>query len=979
MKAPRKLSPFRAAFALVSFILSFAHTFGAEKLIDANIAPTGTNNSVLTIWDATPGRTYRLEATTNLTAPWLNALPGTLTASSNALSQIFPTDVFARFFRVLVLDMEGPEVYRTEPAAGGIAVSRSAALRAWLRDDSGIVTNTITLVLATPTTTNAPVTLADARLSFTNGLLTYTPTNTETLGAAGDIVTVSLAVADTLGNQTTNFSWSFQLELPPVASTNIVFIGGGGAPATTRLANVTATASTLTLVSSNGNTFLFSYTGGSSGVTNGLILVNSSLQSGYTVVVTNFTNYVASNTVVVITRPAKLAELLKDGSLVSQTFTQVTPSGGASLAIGISAGLPVNYHHDLAQVVYQDGGMTVELIAGSAFDWNGQLTLGANVRDFRLREFEATLSGTVTANLQARFSVSNSVSSSGTKAVIAPVTNRYASAIITPIGPVPVWVDVVYEIDAGYEATATASDSVTSGITASRDIVVSRRWSDAAGWSTPFESPGQSFSYTRPVFQAQVTANLKVYLQPKVTFYLYSVAGVSGDLQPSLELEATAQANPPEFDLSLYGALTSTMGLNLKVWDEAWGEQPSKTFELIPRTQLWHTNVSTNMPRITLPPKSVAVESNTPAKFFVEAKGKDPLQYRWYKNGLLLGDDESKSGTRTPTLNVPRAKGHDAANYTVEVRNTNGTVTTTAVRLSLLVAPTNMVLIPAGAFQMGDAQGDNLTTDEQPVHSVYVSAFHIDKYEVTKALWDDVSNWAITNGYSFNYGAESKAANHPAHSVTWYDAVKWCNARSEKEGRMPAYYTSSAQTTVYRSGQVSVDNSSVKWNTGYRLPTEAEWEKAARGGLSGRRFPWGDTISHKQANYFSHWSEGRPYYSYDVAGTQYYHPTYNNGTTDVTPYTSPVGSFAVNGYGLYDMAGNVAEWCWDWHGSYSSVSQSDPVGPASGVSRMFRGGSWSFNASSGRCADRFGHTSIPPDIRLGVFGLRCALSGASAL
>jgi formylglycine-generating enzyme required for sulfatase activity len=85
--------------------------------------------------------------------------------------------------------------------------------------------------------------------------------------------------------------------------------------------------------------------------------------------------------------------------------------------------------------------------------------------------------------------------------------------------------------------------------------------------------------------------------------------------------------------------------------------------------------------------------------------------------------------------------------------------------------------------------------------------------------------------------------------VDWYDVVKWCNARSEMEGRTPAYYTSAEQTTVYRSGQTDVDNAWVNWTAGYRLPTEAESEKAARGGASGQRFPWGDTISWGQANY----------------------------------------------------------------------------------------------------------------------------------
>ena len=266
--------------------------------------------------------------------------------------------------------------------------------------------------------------------------------------------------------------------------------------------------------------------------------------------------------------------------------------------------------------------------------------------------------------------------------------------------------------------------------------------------------------------------------------------------------------------------------------------------------------------------------------------------------------------------------------------------------------PSGMVLIPAGSFQMGDTFNDSPDYwGERPVHTVYVSAFYMDRTEVTKALWDEVYQWAIGHGYSFDSAGSGKAANHPVHSIDWYDMVKWCNARSEKEGRTPAYYTSVAQVTVYRSGQVNVQNDWVKWNGGYRLPTEAEWEKAARGGASGKRFPWGDTITHSQANYYSYWESGHPYYAYDVSPTRDYHPTYATGGM---PYTSPVGSFSSNGYGLYDMAGNVWEWCWDWYGSYSSGSQTDPRGPASGSYRVIRGGGWGDYAIHCRAADRYG-------------------------
>jgi formylglycine-generating enzyme required for sulfatase activity len=256
------------------------------------------------------------------------------------------------------------------------------------------------------------------------------------------------------------------------------------------------------------------------------------------------------------------------------------------------------------------------------------------------------------------------------------------------------------------------------------------------------------------------------------------------------------------------------------------------------------------------------------------------------------------------------------------------------------VPPPGMALIPAGEFTMGDTFAEGWSA-ELPTHAVTVSAFYMDKYEVTKALWDGVYTWATNNGYFFVFGAQGKAANHPVQNVTWYDSVKWCNARSQKEGRTPAYYTDAAMTVVYKSGQVAPY---VRWDVGYRLPTEAEWEKAARGGASGRRFPWGDTITHSLANYFSVTT-----YVYDISPTLAYHPTYADG---VDPYTSPVGSFEANAYGLYDMAGNVWEWCWDWHGSYGSGAQTDPRGAALSSARVFRGGSWTELARYCRSAYR---------------------------
>jgi formylglycine-generating enzyme len=277
-------------------------------------------------------------------------------------------------------------------------------------------------------------------------------------------------------------------------------------------------------------------------------------------------------------------------------------------------------------------------------------------------------------------------------------------------------------------------------------------------------------------------------------------------------------------------------------------------------------------------------------------------------------------------------------------------------------APPGMALIPAGVFQMGDAF-DEGAQYELPVHTVYVSAFYMDKFEVTFALWNQIVAWSETNGYGYDDPGAGKATNHPVQMVSWYDVIKWCNARSEMEGLTASYYADSNLTQVYRTGDLAPY---VNWYAGYRLPTEAEWEKADRGGGSGYRFPWTntDTISHSQANYYSGDTNDYPY---DVSPTSGYNPAFVDG---VMPYTSPVGYFAPNGYGLYDTAGNVWEWCWDWAGNYSGDMQTDPRGPATGTTRVGRGGNWNYYAVDCRDSYRYGN---PPTDTASNIGFRAAM------
>ena len=279
-----------------------------------------------------------------------------------------------------------------------------------------------------------------------------------------------------------------------------------------------------------------------------------------------------------------------------------------------------------------------------------------------------------------------------------------------------------------------------------------------------------------------------------------------------------------------------------------------------------------------------------------------------------------------------------------------------AFALCSLAQGQTFVKILGGPFTMGDPNGVGFTSETQRVATL--NTFFIATTEVTFNEWKTVYTWALTKGYTFDSPGRGKGSGHPVHSVSWHDVTKWCNAKSEMKGRVPCYRLGA---DVYKTGR-SIPYCDWKAN-GYRLPTEAEWEKAARAGQSGKNFPWDNNITHAHANYFSDSSR----FTFDTSPTSGYHALYKVGKL---PYTNPVTSFPSYG-GLKGMAGNVDEWCWDRFGNYPSTPVTNPRGASAGKYRVYRGGSWATYATFCRVSYR---NIIAPNGAYNTLGFRIARS-----
>jgi formylglycine-generating enzyme required for sulfatase activity len=341
---------------------------------------------------------------------------------------------------------------------------------------------------------------------------------------------------------------------------------------------------------------------------------------------------------------------------------------------------------------------------------------------------------------------------------------------------------------------------------------------------------------------------------------------------------------------------------------------------------------------------------NTPAPVPVSgvSLNKDTLR-------LALGETETLTATVSPADADNKKVTWRFGDSAVATVSPNGVVTPVKIGTTTITVTTAdggytaqcavtifivaMVRIPAGTFTMGSPETEaNRQTDETQHQVTLTKSFYMGKYQVTQEQYQAV----MGNNPSYFTGAVAGESGTPSklpvEYVTWYDAVEFCNKSSVLEG-LQEVYTISGRTPEMGDPIISA-TVTVDWNkNGYRLPTEGEWEYACRARTTMAYNTGGATISDRTGWYNA-----------------------NSGSK-----THKVGLKPANNWGLYDMHGNVWEWCWDWYGDYASGAQTDPTGAVTGAGRVVHGGNWSLAGSFLRSARRF---SYDPLSRYGVLGFR---------
>jgi len=966
-------------------------------------APEGAATPYECLWNTVPGVRYNLWESANL-EDWNVADGYPLEADGLTGAHGVAPGVAARFFKVEALDEQSPEIVSRFPDDGDFGIKRFHAaneIEIRLSDATGVDPSALSLTVGALGT----FTTADAELGYADGLLVFDLGGDTALGAYGATVAVSLAVADTSGNSAT-CDWSFELEKEVVLADGLFTFGspdaqrtgqrvpaiptrmladrlGGGGP-------VKANDAEWTMESVTDTGVVLAYTGTSAPVfsvdqyiTN---LTPAHVDEIFNRRITAIHDDTANKILTLDTADVPLWEVMREGTLrlgegdvafevdsdgrIVRAHAMKAVDGGAKLELDP---VEVNWGGRKIMGTYTKAdnstgfrfGLPIEDMAPDGGEWDGilhadqaflkispTLELSAEVGAVEgLKKFLAEPSLRVDAALETRYEFL----SESREATFASGDPLWQADFRIPVGSTPAWVAFSPRLKAEAGVSAGLTGHVSAGVAGGyRTSIVFDYEKDRAPNLTVAPLPGDwHFDLVEPGILLEGTAACNFKLVPELDVKVVDAFGFHVNLDPDLALDATGSLDGQTLesaDLGVGFGVNLDVGMSVVGVDQ--GDLPVfDPIALFFWEKRWgYPDLPGEAPlAILVQPVGVSMEAGGSLQLGVQANHGEGATYQWFKDGLrLLGETNTE-------LVIWNAGPATSGDYWVLVsRNGASVVSETASVVVGGPESGGYSAIPGGTFTMGSPTAELGRHSDETQHEVTISAFLMKKTEVTNQELLDVLNWAKDQGKLENYSTgttvrnaegsshqelvdmdsrycrirwnsgtdsfemkDAAYAGHPAVMVFWYGAVAWCNYRSDMDGFERCY---------------SFDDWSCDWTkNGHRLPTESEWEYACRAGTT-TAFHTGEITS----------ATSDP--NMDRAG--WYS---ENSDTGSGRDTHPVAGKEANAWGLFDMHGNVQEWCWDRSkGDYPAGPVTDPHGPDSGTYRKSRSGDW-FYGGAGRC------------------------------
>lgn len=646
-----------------------AVAFGLLAAIIANAQEIGISgpyaDGVRLDWQAVPSKTYNIMTTPDLTSSWTTATPSGVLISNVLGSYNTPATNSTQFFRVLKQDTDAPSVDSLIPFNGAVAIPTNASVFVSISDETGIDTNSL-LVSIGPW---QDMTASSPYLSFSNGLLSFSPPSS--LGTDGEVITNRLTISDTLGHALSDYTWTFELNRQAIATNAFLPLlappsappGKSGIRRTLPGVRPLSGQDDLHIISVTTNTVLFSYSGTPPTISNGTLLVSFDAANPFYRKVTSSQTDTDLQRITAWTEDVPITELLTAGSFSSVDLTPANePSGSRPLA-NISLNLlHIEFGDDLSgTVLFEDSGLKLHLPTA---DWafTGDIDIYADITAKQLRAFDAVAEGSLILHLSPEAIFDRA--SSG--ANVFPLTSPTRKIFGGMAGPIPIWVEVVMELNAGYEYSASIHGDAHTMLSTTNELTFSVSYRD--GQWTRNADKSLTWSADPITWQINGSATAKFYVQPKLTIMAYSLAGLWADIVPYAEFDGNYQLNPLEYDLGLYFGLSSTLGITSRI-----PGIPEPEWNLFDqRWPLWSDVYppTAGQPAFTaaFPNKMVSEGASITLTGF--ATGRPDPSYRWFFNGVLV------RGALAPEYHVESAQMGHAGIYTVEAYNSAGAAST---------------------------------------------------------------------------------------------------------------------------------------------------------------------------------------------------------------------------------------------------------------------------------------------------------------